>query len=217
MKGNIMLPIVLDVKRLKMAVIGRGALALRRLHMLDEAGCAQVQVFCPPPTSTIKEGEQGDEMDKPLHEQAGERLLMRAPEADEIAALAVLFIAGLPTQEAAPFADMARAQGVLVNVEDVTDYCDFHVPAQVRRGALLLSASTGGQSPALARRLKDFLSARFPAIWRERLEELATQRTAWRKQGLSSQEIAEQSNQFIDARQWLTCPCPLADKRTEEG
>lgn len=208
-----MLPIVLDVKRLKIGVIGRGALALRRLHMLDEAGCAQVQVFCPP----VIEGEQGDEADKSLHEQAGERLLMRAPEADEIAALAVLFIAGLPTEQAAPFADMARARGVLVNVEDVTDYCDFHVPAQVRRGGLLLSASTGGQSPALARRLKDFLSARFPAIWRERLEELATQRATWRKQGLSPHEIAKQSNQFIDARQWLICPCPLADEKTEEA
>jgi len=208
-----MLPIVLDVKGLKIAVIGRGALALRRLYMLDEAGCAQVQVFCPP----IKENEQGDESDAVLQAQAGERLLMRAPQADELAALAVLFIAGLPTEQAAPFADMARAQGVLVNVEDVIEHCDFHVPAQVRRGDLLLSASTGGQSPALARRLKDFLSARFPAIWRERLEELATQRTAWRKQGLSPQEIAKQSNQFIDARQWLTCACPLADNNTEEA
>jgi len=211
-----MLPIVLDVKGLKIAVIGRGALALRRLYMLDEAGCAQVQVFCPPPTSIRKEDEQGDESDATLQAQAGERLLMRAPEADELAALAVLFIAGLPIEQAAPFADMARAQGVLVNVEDVIEHCDFHVPAQVRRGDLLLCASTGGQSPALARRLKDFLSARFPAIWHERLEELATQRTTWRKQGLSPQEIARQSNQFIDARQWLVCPCPLADEKTKE-
>jgi precorrin-2 dehydrogenase/sirohydrochlorin ferrochelatase len=48
-----------------------------------------------------------------------------------------------------------RALGVLVNVVDDPSRCDFHVPAVVERGSVQVAISTGGASPALARRLKE--------------------------------------------------------------
>ncbi|HXB51460.1 MAG TPA: NAD(P)-dependent oxidoreductase, partial [Rhizomicrobium sp.] len=75
--------------------------------------------------------------------------------------LQVLFVAGLPEGEAKELAGRARALGVLVNVEDVLPLCDFHVPAIVRRGELLLTASTGGQVPGLARALREHLADEF--------------------------------------------------------
>ena len=59
----------------------------------------------------------------------------------------ILFIAGLDAVASADLAARARAVGMLVNVEDTPDLCDFHVPAIVRRGDLVLTASTGGQAP----------------------------------------------------------------------
>jgi precorrin-2 dehydrogenase / sirohydrochlorin ferrochelatase len=61
----------------------------------------------------------------------------------------------------------ARARGVLVNVMDDVPNCDFAAPAVVRRGDLVLAISTGGRSPALARRLREALEARFGPEWAE--------------------------------------------------
>jgi precorrin-2 dehydrogenase/sirohydrochlorin ferrochelatase len=59
----------------------------------------------------------------------------------------------------------AQATGCLVNVVDDPDRCNFHVPAIVRRGDLTLSVSTGGNSPALARRIRRSLEQQFDSAY----------------------------------------------------
>jgi precorrin-2 dehydrogenase/sirohydrochlorin ferrochelatase len=49
----------------------------------------------------------------------------------------------------------ASAAGIPVNVVDQPDRCTFTVPAVFRRGDLLITISTGGGGPALARRLRE--------------------------------------------------------------
>jgi precorrin-2 dehydrogenase/sirohydrochlorin ferrochelatase len=49
----------------------------------------------------------------------------------------------------------ARKAGALVNVVDVPELCDFTLPGQVIRGDLLITVSTGGKSPAFARRMRE--------------------------------------------------------------
>lgn len=48
---------------------------------------------------------------------------------------------------------------VWVNAADDTENCDFILPAVIRSGDITLAASTGGASPALARRLREELTA----------------------------------------------------------
>ena len=48
----------------------------------------------------------------------------------------------------------AQSRRALCNVVDVPERCDFYYPAVVRRGDLQIAISTGGQSPALAQRLR---------------------------------------------------------------
>lgn len=59
----------------------------------------------------------------------------------------------------------AKSLGCLVNVVDDPAHCNFHAPASVRRGALTISISTGGNSPALARRLREALETQFDASY----------------------------------------------------
>jgi siroheme synthase-like protein len=51
----------------------------------------------------------------------------------------------------------ARRQGALVNVVDEPGESDFIVPSFFRRGDLTLAVSTGGASPAFARKIRTWL------------------------------------------------------------
>jgi precorrin-2 dehydrogenase/sirohydrochlorin ferrochelatase len=55
----------------------------------------------------------------------------------------------------------ARQRGVLCNVVDVPDLCDFYYPAVVRRGDLQIAVSTAGQSPSLAQKIRKQLEKQF--------------------------------------------------------
>jgi precorrin-2 dehydrogenase/sirohydrochlorin ferrochelatase len=61
--------------------------------------------------------------------------------------------------------EACRERGVLVNVMDDPQHCDFAAPAIVRRGDLTIAIATGGRSPALARRLREELEDRFGEEW----------------------------------------------------
>jgi precorrin-2 dehydrogenase / sirohydrochlorin ferrochelatase len=54
----------------------------------------------------------------------------------------------------------AEERAMLVNVVDTPDLCSFILPAVYRRDPIALAVSTGGASPALAKRLRDELGAR---------------------------------------------------------
>jgi len=55
----------------------------------------------------------------------------------------------------------ARDRGILVNIVDVPARCNFIVPSVFRRGDLLVAVSTGGKSPALARRVREEIEERY--------------------------------------------------------
>ena len=131
------------------------------------------------------------------------RLLPETVSDGALKGLQLLFVAGLPEGEARELAGRARALGVLVNVEDVLPLCDFHVPAIVRRGELLLTASTGGQVPGLARALREHLADEFGPEWTVRLKELGAARAKWRSQGLSPPEVSRQVRELIVRMGWL--------------
>lgn len=196
-----MLPIILDVSSLKVAVIGNGLQAVKRLDMLRDADVSEIDIFSPDP---------GDEMKA----AAGNVVKLHLPSVEDISSYAIIFIANLEAEEVEKLAGQAREQGVLVNVEDVKPLCDFHVPSIIRRGKLLLTASTGGMSPALARRLREFLAARFAPVWADRLEIIGAARHKWRDEGLSFGEVTKNTNDLIDEEGWLECPCPLKTEKS---
>lgn len=68
-------------------------------------------------------------------------------------------IASVPDgPEAREIAKEAEERNVLLNVVDVTYLCTFIFPAVVRQGDVVASVSTGGASPALARKFRELLS-----------------------------------------------------------
>jgi precorrin-2 dehydrogenase/sirohydrochlorin ferrochelatase len=188
-----MLPLALDLARLPVVVVGRGVGARRRLALLDEAGARQVAVF-----SDAPDGE--------LARAAGDRLRDRLPEHDDLADRALLLVCDLPRALAARLAAQGHALKLLVNVEDDIALCDFHMPAIVRRGDLVLAISTGGKSPGLARALKRWLERQFDVGWAERLQRLARRREHWRASGRSARAVSRLTRRLINRQGWLSEP-----------
>ena len=131
------------------------------------------------------------------------RLLSPDVSDELLAPLQLLFVAGLDEGEARQLAARARGFGVLVNVEDMLPLCDFHVPAIVRQGDLLLTASTGGSAPGLARALREYLAESFGPEWRQRTGELAAERARYRSQGLAPAEVSRKVRALVAEKGWL--------------
>lgn len=185
-----MLPIVLDVGTLRIVLVAEGEAGLRRLELLDAAGAAHVDVFTGP-----TEGE--------LVSRAGARRKGARPSREALEGAGLVLIAGLGEAETEELANVARQAGRLVNAEDRKPLCDFHIPSIVRRGDLLLTVSTGGQSPGLARRIRRYLEGLFGPEWSGRLKELAERRETWREEGLEPSEVGRRSEAYVENRGWL--------------
>jgi precorrin-2 dehydrogenase/sirohydrochlorin ferrochelatase len=169
-----MLPIILDGSKSRAGLAGAGEGFARRLKLMKAGGVDEPMVF------------HG-----------------RLPSPQELADLQILFIAGLDEASSRNLAAQARAAGALVNVEDVPALCDFHMPAQVRRGDLLLAISTAGKSPALSRVLREDLETRFGPEWDGRLEEIAELRQGWRAAGVPAEEVSTRTRALLAERGWL--------------
>ncbi len=185
-----MYPVLFDPARIRAVVVGRGRGAVRRLAGLEAAGVQKVTVFCPDP-------------DEELIARAGERLVHRLPVAADLEGATLVLVAGLDDDAAEAIAVAARALGIPVNVEDRTSLCDFHLPATIRRGDLLLTASTGGRAPGLARAIGEHLGETFGPEWSQRLDSLAEARQTWRAEGADATEVSRRTQELIDREGWF--------------
>ncbi len=123
---------------------GRGRVALGKVHGLLE-GEADVTVVAPEPVAALVD----------LAESGRISLVRRPYENREVAGYRLAVTAtGDPAVDGAVFDDAGRA-GVWINAADDPAHCSFTLPARIRRGSLLVTFATGGQSPALAAWLRE--------------------------------------------------------------
>ncbi|HAH10876.1 MAG TPA: siroheme synthase [Alphaproteobacteria bacterium] len=186
-----MLPVMLDVRRLSVAVTGEGAQTLKRLQMIDAARGAHVSVFAPEPIEQLRN-------------LAGARLIGHWPTAQDLKGCAILFVGDVPRDKGEHLFALGRSQGCLVNVEDVLPLCDFHVPSILRRGDLVMTVSTGGKSPALAQMIRARIGVAFGPEWEGHLDAIAELRAAWKAQGCGPAEITRRTQEAIEAAGWFS-------------
>ena len=195
-----MLPLVVDVTRVRMALIGNGARALRRLQLLDDAGAARLVVYAECPSDALADAASG-------------RLVRRLPNAQELAEAQLVFIADPSPSQRADLAAVARAGGALVHVEDLPELSELHAPAVVRRGDLTVAVSTGGRSPALTAHLRRFLDRLLGPEWQARIDALAALRHRWRDAGADASTIARWTDHWVESQGWLPANDATAGSR----
>jgi len=131
-------------------VVGGGAVGERKVQDLRAAG-ARVTVVSPTLSPLLADLVAAGEV---RHLQAD-----FAPE--HLEGVALVMAATDDPEVNAKVSAAAQARAIWVNVADAPELCTFMVPAQVRRGELTVAISTGGASPALARRLREELEQQF--------------------------------------------------------
>jgi precorrin-2 dehydrogenase/sirohydrochlorin ferrochelatase len=198
-----MLPVSLDLARLRVVLVGDGEPGLRRLALLQDAEAQRLKVFAPRPNAEWRNA-------------AGARLIGNVPAPADFDGAAVVFLAGLDDELTAALTATAREAGALVHAEDRLDLTDLHIPAVVRRGDLTIAVSTNGQSPALARLLKRHLAALFGSVWSLRVREIGAWRRRWRADGLPPTAIAARTEDMVEAKGWLD-PTPAGDSPALDG
>jgi uncharacterized protein len=66
----------------------------------------------------------------------------------------------IPT--ATQISDDAKSKGILINVADKPELCDFYLGSIVKKGNLKIAISTNGKSPTIAKRLKEVIDDIIP-------------------------------------------------------
>ena len=141
-------PVFLQLQDRRVLVIGGGREAQHKVRGLLAAG-ARLTVIAPKLTKELQGRLASGELD----------VLQREYQDGDLAGYEVCMVATDDGAVNAQVAAEGKRQRIWVNAADDPANCDFILPAVVRRGAITLAASTGGTSPALARRLREELEA----------------------------------------------------------
>ena len=137
-------PVYLDLRGKPCVVIGGGEIGERKVESLVESS-AEVTLISPDVTRRLQELAQAGRIAwHPRRYRQGD---LKG---------AFLAIAATDVRDVnQAIAAEAQEEKVVLNVVDDAPLCSFIAPSIVKRGDVTLAISTGGSSPALARKLKE--------------------------------------------------------------
>ncbi len=154
-------PLFLKLEGRRCLVVGAGKIGQPKIASLL-GGKGTVEVIAPEATQTVRAWARDGRI----------RWLKRAFRDSDLDGCFLVIAATSSRELHEEIHRLARQRGVLCNVVDVPELCDFYYPAVLKRGALQIAISTGGQSPALAHRLRKELEAQFGPEYEDWLAEL---------------------------------------------
>jgi len=143
-------PINLDIRGRKAVIVGGGSVGQRKCRSLLDAEVA-VTVIALDATTELRS----------LADQGLITLLLRAWQPGDLDGACLVFATANDRGVNHLVTEEAKRLGIPVCVADKPEEGTFTSPSVVRRGDLLLTVSTGGRSPALARRIREDLEDRY--------------------------------------------------------
>lgn len=143
-------PMFIKLNGRQVLVVGAGKVGEPKIGGLLETG-ARIRVVALEATPTVREWARSGRIELELRAFANH---------DLEGAFLVVAATTSPTLNERIYRE-AQNLGVLCNVVDVPDLCDFFYPSVLRRGDLQIAVSTAGQSPSLAQKIRQQLEKQF--------------------------------------------------------
>lgn len=192
------LPVTMDLAGRRCVVVGGGRVATQRSELLIAAG-ADVTVVSPTVTDRIRG----------LCAEGRLEVRLRTYRRGDLRGVHLAF----DTTDDGTVHDRVAAEafdeGVMLNVADRPERCDFIMPAILRRGDLTIAVSTSGRCPALAAKIREGLEERFGPEYAVVVEILGRVREA-----LS--DLPEEERK-LRLRKLVNSPLPLYISRGDSG
>lgn len=188
-------PVYLNLNGKKCMVFGGGQIAEDKVAKLRNAG-AQVSIISPTVTPDLEAWAQRGDFEWQSREYRTGDLQG-----------AFLGIAATNKRQVNnEIFQEAEQLGILMNVVDYPEECTFIAPSIVQRGQVTIAISTGGASPALARKLRETLSEDPALEWADLADVLASARKEVKKRGLT-----------VDPQRWQCCITDELLELTQSG
>ncbi len=180
-------PVFLNISGKKCVVVGGGQVALRKVRTLLEHG-AVTEVVSPDLCSELSQ----------LAESGQIRVFQRSYRAGDLQGAVIVIAATDDRNINLEVAKEAGKRGVLINVVDDAESSDFIAPSYLRRGDVTIAVSTGGRSPALARKIRTRLEKDFGDEYAALALLLDEVRTEVKRQGIKVDGDAWQETLDLD-------------------
>ena len=153
--SNRLFPVFLKLEQLVTLVVGGGNVGLEKLQaLLKNDPYAKVRLVAT---------EVSPRIEKLARKHRSVQLVYRPFDSTDLDnGVDIVIIATDDARQNAMIRYVARAKGLLVNVADTPDLCDFYLGSTVTKGNLKVGISTNGQSPTFAKRFRQLLEDVLP-------------------------------------------------------
>jgi len=143
-------PVHLDINNRKVLVVGGGSVGTRKVKTLLDCG-ARVTVVSPEVSRQLRE----------LAASGDIKLAERSYQSEDLNGVFVVIGATDDETLNQQISSDADRLNTLCNIADRPEVCNFTLPSIVQRDDLVITISTSGQSPALAKKLRKALENQF--------------------------------------------------------
>lgn len=161
---NQLFPVFLQLEKLETLLVGGGKVGLEKLNSLLSNS--------PGASITIVAEKISDEVRVLASGFPATRIFEKKFEASDLENKDIVILATDNRSLHEEIKKLANDKGILVNVADTPDLCDFYLGSIVQKGNLKLAISTNGKSPTAAKRIKEVLNDALPSELDEVIENL---------------------------------------------
>jgi len=143
-------PAYLDIRNRRCLVVGGGGVGTRKVKTLLDCG-ARVTIISPQASGQLKK----------LADNERVSIEKRSYQPGDLEGMFLVIGATDDEKLNRQISRDAEKRGLLCNIADRPEICNFILPSIVRRGDLTISISTAGRSPAMAKKLRQDLEKQY--------------------------------------------------------
>ncbi|MDQ1325596.1 MAG: precorrin-2 dehydrogenase [Campylobacterota bacterium] len=180
-------PMYMDMRHLKVLVIGGGTIATEKLEKLVDF-TKEITVIAA--NISTQAGFLIKEHSLTLHQRMYQK--------GDIKGFDIVIVATDTIDLHRTIYEESRGSRILVNSVDDTAYCDFIFPSYIKQGDLTISFSTGGASPAFAKQIRSYFLSKIPDTVDEFLQNMKSLRTQIPKGKERMQKFDAMAKEFIE-------------------
>ena len=188
-------PVFLNLTGRRCVIIGGGQIATGKISKLLDAG-ANIVVISPDVTEEIRN----------LSDKGFTELYLRKYQVGDIDGAFLVIAATNDRAVNQQIFEDAEKSGVLLNAVDDMPHCSFIAPSVVERGSVTVAISTGGASPALARKLRETLENSGDLGWADATNVLSKTR-----------QLIKDNQIEVDPQRWQCCMTPEVLQLAQSG